>query len=169
MAPSFRLDRRLLTLPLLVLVAACSSGGSDGGGTTDPPTGPAPVASVDVTPTSATINVGQSTQLGASAEERDAELTELTTERDALLARLATLESAATDAASLRDQLAAALAAKIAAENAQTEAMTESERQETLLATARRQLEQEEAVSLRAQREVTVLNEQVATFADIWP
>ena len=42
--------------------------------------------------------------------------------------------------------------------------MSESERQATLLATARKQLAEEEALSTQAQRQVAALNEQVATL-----
>ncbi|CAN0605571.1 unnamed protein product, partial [Ectocarpus sp. 12 AP-2014] len=81
-----------------------------------------------------------------------------------LNAEVQTLRAASSDSATLREQLAAALAARIAAENQTTIQMSERERQETLLATARRQLEQEETVSNDAQRQVAALNAQIATL-----
>jgi chemotaxis protein MotB len=106
----------------------------------------------------------QLAEMGATAETRDQRLADLVAERDALRAENDSLRGASLDTASLRDQLAAALAAKIAAENEAAEGMTEAERQATLLSTARRQLADEEAVSTEAQRQVTVLNEQVAAL-----
>ncbi|NND18868.1 MAG: peptidoglycan -binding protein, partial [Silicimonas sp.] len=106
----------------------------------------------------------QLAELGASAEDRDQQLAAVTAERDALRAEVETLSAASVDAASLRERLAAALAAKVAAENQAAEEMTEAERQATLLATARRQLADEEDISTQAQRQVTVLNEQIATL-----
>ncbi|MDJ0640079.1 MAG: peptidoglycan -binding protein [Paracoccaceae bacterium] len=102
--------------------------------------------------------------LGATAEDRDATIASLTSERDRLAAEVETLRSSATDALTLREQLAAALAAKLAAENENAAQLTERERQETLLATARRQLQEEEAIAERAQLEVEALNQQVATL-----
>ncbi len=97
-------------------------------------------------------------------EELRDRLTIVQTERDRLEAEVAALQGDAVDTDNLRDRLAAALAAKIEAENVTAEAMTERERQETLLATARRQLEEEEGISERAQLQVEALNQQVATL-----
>ncbi len=97
-------------------------------------------------------------------EELRDRLTIVQTERDRLEAEVAALQGDAVDTENLRDRLAAALAAKIEAENVTAEAMTERERQETLLATARRQLEEEEGISERAQLQVEALNQQVATL-----
>ena len=102
--------------------------------------------------------------LTSSNQETDVRLAQLITERDQLLAEVKSLEVGATDSATLRERLASALAARIAAENRATIQMTERERQETLLATARRQLEQEESVSNDAQRQVAALNAQIATL-----
>ena len=90
--------------------------------------------------------------------------TESQTARDALAEEIATLRDAAGDSEALRQQLAAAMAARIAAEQEVAEKLTEQERQETLLAAARQQLQQEESVSDQAQREVEVLNQQIATL-----
>ncbi|MEM8801919.1 MAG: peptidoglycan -binding protein [Pseudomonadota bacterium] len=97
-------------------------------------------------------------------EAAQAANTESQSARDALAAEIAALREAAVDSEDLRQQLAAAMAARIAAEQQVTERLTEQERQETLLAAARQQLEQEEAVSTQAQREVEVLNQQIATL-----
>lgn len=102
--------------------------------------------------------------LTSTNEETDVRLAELITERDQLLAEVNSLKAVATDSATLRERLASALAARIAAENRATIQMTERERQETLLATARRQLEQEETISNDAQRQVAALNAQIATL-----
>lgn len=102
--------------------------------------------------------------LTSSNQEIDDRLAQLITERDQLLAEVNTLEAGATDSASLREKLATALAARIAAENRATIQMTERERQETLLSTARRQLEQEAQVSDEAQLQVVALNAQIATL-----
>ena len=100
----------------------------------------------------------------ASSAEMFTRLTEAEAARQRLEAEVEALRSGATDTANLRDQLAAALAAKIAAENTASEQLTERERQETLLAAARRQLENEETISERAQLQVEALNQQVATL-----
>ena len=103
-------------------------------------------------------------QLGASASDRDEQFAALQVERDALAAELDVLKASATDSESLREQLAAALAARLAAEQQAEEQLTERERQDTLLATARRQLQEEEAVSTQAQRQIAALNQQIATL-----
>ena len=100
----------------------------------------------------------------SSNEELRDRLVVLQSERDRLQAEIDALQGDAVETEDLRDQLAAALAAKLAAENVTAEQMSERERQETLLATARRQLEEEEAVSDRAQLQVEALNQQVATL-----
>ena len=97
-------------------------------------------------------------------EELRDRLTVLQTERDRLQAEVAALRGDVGDTENLREQLAAALAAKLAAENVTAEEMSARERQETLLAAARRQLEEEEAVSERAQLQVEALNQQVAAL-----
>lgn len=100
----------------------------------------------------------------ATNEELRDRLTVLQTERDRLQAERDALQGDAVTVTDIREQLAAALAAKLAAENVTAEEMSARERQETLLAAARRQLEEEEAVSERAQLQVEALNQQVATL-----
>lgn len=78
-------------------------------------------------------------------------------------AEIALANETATDA-ELRAELAAALAAQLAAENANVTQLSESERQATLLAAARKELEDETAVSSQAQREAALLNEQVTSL-----
>ena len=102
--------------------------------------------------------------LGVNAEERDATLAQLLTERNSLQTQLDTLRSATADTSSLREQLAAALAARLAAENANATQLSESERQAALLATARQELAEEEAISSEAQREAALLNQQVTSL-----
>lgn len=86
----------------------------------------------------------------------------------ALLAQQASaaeLEAAKQDnPEQVRRDLAAAIAAKLAAETAQGAAMTEAERRAALLATAENRLSQETARSQEGQRQVALLNEQVATL-----
>ena len=100
----------------------------------------------------------------ASAEDLRSRLAIVRAERDQLLAEAEALRGTAVEADDLRDRLANALAAKLAAESAAEEQMTERERQETLLATARRQLQQEESISEQAQLQVEALNQQVAAL-----
>ena len=97
-------------------------------------------------------------------EELRDRLTVLQTERDRLDAEVAALQGDVGDTADLRQRLAAALAAKLAADTIAAEELSERERQETLLATARRQLEEESAISERAQLQVEALNQQVASL-----
>ncbi len=100
----------------------------------------------------------------ASSAELFTRLNEAETERQRLQAQVDALQAGAVDTSNLREQLAAALAAKLAAETANATQLTERERQETLLATARRQLQEEEAIAERAQLQVEALNQQVATL-----
>ena len=100
----------------------------------------------------------------ATTEELRDRLALVTEERDRLRAEVEALNSGAVEVSDLRDQLATALAARLAAENATAEVMSERERQETLLATARRQLEQEATIAEQAQLQVEALNQQVATL-----
>ncbi|MEM7752078.1 MAG: peptidoglycan -binding protein [Pseudomonadota bacterium] len=100
----------------------------------------------------------------ASNEELRDRLALVTEERDQFRAQVDALQTGVVEVDDLRDQLAAALAARLAAENTTAEQMSERERQETLLAAARRQLEQEEATSAQAQLQVEALNQQVATL-----
>ncbi|KKK62311.1 hypothetical protein LCGC14_3005600, partial [marine sediment metagenome] len=95
---------------------------------------------------------------GAEATERD----RLSAALQAAQSELAALSGTADAAADLREQLEAALAAKLAAERSRDTEMTEAERRAVLLETARRELAEEEAVSLDARREVAALNGQVA-------
>lgn len=100
--------------------------------------------------------------VSATADTRDAELARLTSERNQLDAELQALQASARDSTTLREQLAAALAAKIAAETRIEDQLTETERQNTLLTVAKQQLQEEEAISDRAQLEVEALNQQVS-------
>jgi chemotaxis protein MotB len=100
----------------------------------------------------------------ATEDQLRASVAALTAERDELSARLAALEGSDLEAGELRDRLAAALAERLAAEQQANEAMTERERQETLLAAARERLQQEEAVTERAQLQVEALNQQIAAL-----
>ncbi len=97
-------------------------------------------------------------------EELRDRLAVLQAERDRLELEVAALQGDVSDTENLREELAAALAAKLAADTVAAEEMSERERQETLLATARRQLEEESAISERAQLQVEALNQQVASL-----
>ncbi|HHL21695.1 MAG TPA: peptidoglycan -binding protein [Aliiroseovarius sp.] len=66
------------------------------------------------------------------------------------------------DEEELRAQLAAALAAKLAAEQDAQQSLSEAERQASLLAAARGELDQQERISTEAQRRLALLNQQVA-------
>ena len=97
-----------------------------------------------------------------------AELALLAAARDRLLDEAATLRDAGADAEAdaerLREDLAAALAARLAAESASAEAIDERDRRQALLDAAGRQLAEEREISARAQREVALLNAQVAAL-----
>ncbi|MCG6883197.1 MAG: peptidoglycan -binding protein [Silicimonas sp.] len=100
----------------------------------------------------------------ATAEELRNRLAVVRAERDRLRAEAEALQGTVGQVDDLRDRLANALAAKLAAETSAEEQMSERERQETLLATARRQLAQEESISEQAQLQVEALNQQVAAL-----
>ena len=87
----------------------------------------------------------------------------------ALAARTAAgdrLRDAEADAAGLREKLAAALAARLAAEDASASALSARDRERLLLETANRRLAEEREISAKAQREVALLNAQVAALRD---
>ena len=73
-------------------------------------------------------------------------------------------ESTAQDRATLEARLTAALAAMATAQEAGAAQMTEAERQAALLATANTALSQEQVLSADGQRQVALLNEQVASL-----
>jgi chemotaxis protein MotB len=105
----------------------------------------------------------------AVADRRNAE-----TEADGLSARLAAAlepggesgraDALAAEADDLRAELAAALAARDKAATDATVALTEAERQAALLAAAQEALSSQEALSADSQRQVALLNEQVAAL-----
>ena len=74
------------------------------------------------------------------------------------------LRDEAADAERLREELAAALAARLAAERAGADAISERDRRQALLDAAGRRLSEEREISSRAQREVALLNAQVAAL-----
>ncbi|MYH58706.1 MAG: peptidoglycan -binding protein, partial [Boseongicola sp. SB0675_bin_26] len=74
------------------------------------------------------------------------------------------LRDAAAEAEQLREALAAALAARLAAEGAGAAAVDERDRRQALLDAAGRRLAAEREISSRAQREVALLNAQVAAL-----
>ncbi len=87
----------------------------------------------------------------------------------ALAARMAAgdrLRDAEADAEGLREKLAAALAARLAAEDASASALSARDRERLLLETANRRLAEEREISAKAQREVALLNAQVAALRD---
>ena len=73
-------------------------------------------------------------------------------------------ETTAQDRSTLEARLTEALAAMAAAQDAGAAQMTEAERQAALLATANTALSQEQALSADSQRQVALLNEQVASL-----
>jgi chemotaxis protein MotB len=116
-------------------------------------------------------------QLAAALAARDAAVADRRNAEEAaddLSARLAaalaqvedggTVDALTAETADLREELARALAARERAETDATLAMTEAERQAALLAAAEKALSSEEALSAESQREVAVLNEQVAAL-----
>jgi chemotaxis protein MotB len=116
-------------------------------------------------------------QLAAALAARDSAVEDrrnAETEADDLAARLAAAlepggasdraDALAAEAADLRAELAAALAARDQAETDATVAATEAERQAALLAAAQEALSSEEALSAESQRQVALLNEQVAAL-----
>jgi len=64
----------------------------------------------------------------------------------------------------VRAKLAAALAAKLAAERTNADQMTEAETRDALLSNARATLSKEKKISVKAQKEVALLNQQVAAL-----
>jgi len=106
-----------------------------------------------------------------SEEERanlETRLAEALLAQESLQARVRALSENRTETeaerADLEARLAEALAAIAAAEVETLDQMTEAERQTALLATAQRELEDEKEISTRSQRQVTVLNQQVAAL-----
>ena len=73
-------------------------------------------------------------------------------------------EELAADSEKLRAKLAEALAAKLAAETIAADQTTETEKQQALLAAARKSLAAEEGTSAAAQRQTELLNQQVAAL-----
>ncbi|TDE36625.1 peptidoglycan -binding protein [Antarcticimicrobium sediminis] len=73
-------------------------------------------------------------------------------------------QSAGSDRAELQRRLLVALAAKDTAEQQAAEQMSESEARDILLAKARDQLSEQEAISTEAQRQTALLNQQVAAL-----
>ena len=73
-------------------------------------------------------------------------------------------QSAAQDREMLEARLAGALAALAAAQDSSSAQMTEAEQRAALLATANAALSQEQALSAESQRQVALLNEQVAAL-----
>jgi chemotaxis protein MotB len=117
------------------------------------------------------------TQLAAALAARDSAVEDrrnAEAEADALAARLAAAlepgeeavraDALVAEAADLRAELAAALAARDKAQTDATVAATEAERQAALLAAAQEALSSEEVLSAESQRQVTLLNEQVAAL-----
>lgn len=101
----------------------------------------------------------------AAEEELDAALAAALVENENLEAELGETE-AETDArtAELREELAAALAAKLAAESDTGEALDEAQARAALLAQARAELSEQEAISTAAQRQTELLNRQVTAL-----
>ncbi|MGC1494841.1 MAG: peptidoglycan -binding protein [Sulfitobacter sp.] len=101
-------------------------------------------------------------ETGALAQ---AELTKLKGEVVTLLAQLdATQTSLTTDRDALRARLAEALAAKIAAQTLANDTSNEVEKNAALLAAAQQQLSTEQTISAEAQRQTELLNQQVAAL-----
>lgn len=96
------------------------------------------------------------------AAEQAAAAEEVKSLEDRLAAALSTRDAGAIDRDELKRQLAAALAAKLAAEQAAEQQMTEAEQRAALLSEANKRLETEQAQSAEAQRQTTLLNQQVA-------
>ena len=92
------------------------------------------------------------------ADQRDAEA------QQALANAQDAVAKAEQDRAALRMSLAAAVAAKLAAEELAGDQSTDAERREALLATARAQLSEQEEISLKAQRQAALLNQQVGAL-----
>lgn len=100
----------------------------------------------------------------AIAARTDAEA-RASTNQEALAAAQVEAEKAAVnaqDAEALRAKLSAALAAKLAAEETATQGLSKAQEREALLAAANAALSQEQALSAESQREVALLNAQVA-------
>ena len=112
--------------------------------------------------------LGEAEAAGAeTAAELDAALAELAllaAARDGLRDEVSALRDAELDAERLREELAAALAARLAAENASASALGERDRERVLLEAAGRRLAEEREISSKAQREVALLNAQVAAL-----
>ncbi|UWP92734.1 peptidoglycan -binding protein [Aliiroseovarius crassostreae] len=82
----------------------------------------------------------------------------------AAMLELEALKSEGADARRLGEELRAALAERLAAETRAEVALSEAEEQKRLLAVANLALSEEEASSAEAQRQVALLNEQVAAL-----
>lgn len=104
----------------------------------------------------------------AARAELDALFARIEAERAELAADLATSQAGAEDLsqerASLEARLAAALQALTQAEDAAQAGQTEAERQAALLAVANTTLAEQQALSAQSRREVSLLNEQLATL-----
>lgn len=112
---------------------------------------------------SASANAADAASRLSDLEQR---LAEALVSRQALTAQVAALSEGRSDTdqsrADLEARLASALADLAATKADQTNQMTEAERQAVLLAEANRQLSDEKALSAESQRQVALLNEQVA-------
>ncbi|GGE01452.1 chemotaxis protein MotB [Gemmobacter megaterium] len=107
------------------------------------------------------------TQLAAADAARkdiDARLAAALLAQQTTQADLEALKAQGADMEAVRRDLAAAIAARLAAETATTGALSEAERRAALLATAQRQLTQEQARTAEQARQVAVLNEQLAAL-----
>ncbi len=107
-------------------------------------------------------NAEDAAELGAQAQTEVAALQE---EVVALRAQLAAQQTSLTsDRDALRARLAEALAAKLAAETLAADKSTEAEKKAALLAAAQQALSTQEATSAEAQRQTELLNQQVAAL-----
>lgn len=106
---------------------------------------------------------GQLADVLAELDEAEALVALEAAARAAAEARAAELSQSADDQTlALREQLAAALAAQRAAEILAEDRLSDADQRAVLLSEARSALSQEEEISARAQRQVEVLNQQVA-------
>ncbi len=89
---------------------------------------------------------------------------DLETRLAAAMTEIATLKASGADTEKLGEELRAALAAKLEAEGRADQALSDAEEQKRLLSLANQALSEEEATSAEAQRNVALLNQQVAAL-----